>query len=185
MTRKGSVIVTEPDRKAAGVTLTPCPPEALMRLELWGDANAVAARAQALGLGVPPPVGRAVDNTGGRWIWIEPAVWLVRAPLAQLAEVLARLETVAGEDGAAFDITGGLARFRLTGPRWRELLTIGAVFDVENPEFAPGCAAATILQHAAVWFDVIDDGTCDVYCLPSYAQDLADGWARAIARMAD
>lgn len=185
MTRKGSVIVTEPDRTTAGVTLAPCPPEALMRLELWGDETAVAARTPALALGVPPPVGRAMDSAIGRWIWIEPAVWLVRAPLAQRAEALARLEAAAGADGAVFDITGGLARFRLSGLRWRELLTIGAVFDVESPDFAPGCAAATILRHAAVWFDVIDDATCDVYCLPSYAQDLAEGWARAIARMAD
>jgi sarcosine oxidase gamma subunit len=63
-------------------------------------------------------------------------------------------------------------------------MTIGGVFDVETPAFAPGCAAATILHHAAIWIDVIAADAADVYSLPSYAQDLAEGWARAVARMA-
>ena len=165
------------DHAAAPVTIQPCPPQALLRLELWRPTAAA----------LPAP-GHAEDTAlaaevSGRLIWIEPGAWLLRAPLPDLARATAWLEALAGPDGAVIDITGGLARFRLTGPAWRELLTIGAVFDVENPAFAPGRAAATILHHAALWIDVIAPETADVYCLPSYAQDLAEGWARAVARM--
>jgi heterotetrameric sarcosine oxidase gamma subunit len=151
------------------LAIQPCAPDALLRLEQWGAVPAA----------LPAP-GRAADTPMGRLIWIEPGAWLLRAPLGDLVQATAQLEILAGDDGAVIDITGGLARFRLTGPAWRELLTVGGVFDVENPAFAPGCAAATILHHAAIWIDVIEAETADVYCLPSYAQELAAGWARAV-----
>jgi len=150
------------------------PPLAMLRLELWtplADAT------------LPPP-GKAIETPAGRLIWIEPRAFLLRTELADLDRAVASLEAMAGEHGAVFDITGGLACFRLTGPGWRELLTIGGVFNVEDPAFAPGCVAATILNHAAIWIDVITPEVCDVYCPPSYADDLAEGWTRAIGRMA-
>ena len=172
------------DTLAPKITVSPSAPDALLRLELWSDAPDAEARSQALwGAALPAP-GRAIDAGPGRLIWIEPGAWLLRAPLADLGRTLAELEQIAAADGAVIDITGGLARWRLSGPGWRELLTVGAVFDVEDPDFAPGCAAATILNHAAIWIDVVGDRTADVYALPSYAQELSEAWARAIARMA-
>jgi len=155
------------------VTVTRCAPDALLRLELWG-----AAADPRL-----PGVCRAQDLAEGRLLWIEPGAYMLRGPLGELNSASAMLTAIAGDDGAVIDITGGLARFRLGGPAWRELLTVGAVFDVENPTFGPSCVAATILHHAAIWIDVIDAGTADVYALPSYAQELAEGWARAIERL--
>jgi heterotetrameric sarcosine oxidase gamma subunit len=159
---------------AAPVLVEACAPEALLRLELW----ATPANPAPL-----PSTCRARDWRHGRLIWTEPDAWLARAPLASLDAAIAALEAVAGDAGAVIDITGGLARFRLTGPGWRELLTVGGVFDVESPAFAPGCTAATVLNHAAIWIDVIADEIADVYCLPSYARELEAGWARAIARV--
>jgi heterotetrameric sarcosine oxidase gamma subunit len=167
----------------APVATARCAPDALLRLEIWGDLAAVAARAAATGFALPAGL-RSGDTPLGRLIWVEPGVFLLRAPLGELSAAAARLEAVAWGDGAVIDITGGLARFTLAGPGWRELLTVGGVFDVENPAFTIGCTAATVLHHAAIWIDVIGEAEADVYSLPSYAQELAEAWARAVARMA-
>jgi heterotetrameric sarcosine oxidase gamma subunit len=155
------------------VTISASPPDALLRLELW--------RSKA-GADLPAP-GRAEETAHGRLMWIEPGAWMLRARLADLAEATAWLEALVGEDGAVIDITGGLARFRLDGPAWRELLTVNAVFDVEDSGFAPGCVAATLLNHASIWIDVVTPEEADVYCLPSWAEHLSHGWSRALARM--
>jgi heterotetrameric sarcosine oxidase gamma subunit len=172
MIRKGRVTVTE-IAVDPGLTVTACPPEALLRLDLWaGPAHDVLSG-----------FGHSRDTPHGRLLGIEPAAWLLRAPVAGETEGGAWLESLASDNGAVIILTGGLARFHLEGPRWRELLTINAVFDVEDPAFGPGRIAATILNHAAIWIDVITDTAADVYCLPSYAQHLAAGWRHAIARM--
>jgi len=156
-----------------GVTVAACPPDALLRLDLWNGP---------VGEGLPA-MGHAIDAPHGRLLGIEPAAWLLRAPMPLESEAGAWLAALARDQGAVIAITGGLARFRLEGPRWRELLTINAVFDVEDPAFAPGSVAATILNHAAIWIDVVTDTAADVYCLPSYAEHLTTGWRHAITRM--
>ncbi len=155
------------------VTVTPCAPTAILRLELWAGEPKAAL----------PPVGCSSDTALGRLTWVEPGAWLLRAPLEALDMARLWLEGLCGQDGAVIDITGGLSRFRIQGASWRELLTVNAVFDVEDPGFGPGRVAATILNHAAIWIDVIAADQADVYCLPSYAEDLAQGWAQAIRRM--
>jgi len=155
------------------VTVTACAPDALLRLDLWtGPAD-----------GALPPLGHAVDVPQGRLLGIEPSAWLLRASIPRETEAGAWLTSLAGDHGAVIVLTGGLARFRLDGPRWRELLTINAVFDVEDPGFGPGRVAATILSHAAIWIDVITDTAADVYCLPSHAEHLAAGWRQAAGRL--
>jgi heterotetrameric sarcosine oxidase gamma subunit len=170
---KGRDTVNDVSALNPEVTVTACAPEALLRLDLWtGPAD-----------GVLPNVGHALDAFQGRLIGIEPAAWLLRAPMPQESEAGTWLAGLAGDHGAVIVLTGGLVRFRLEGARWRELLTINAVFDVENPAFAPGSVAATILNHAAIWIDVVTDAAADVYCLPSYSEHLATGWRHAISRM--
>ncbi|QUD90458.1 sarcosine oxidase subunit gamma family protein [Phenylobacterium montanum] len=157
----------------APVTIARREPEALLRLGFWGEPGA----------GLPAPL-RSADTPDGRLIWIEPQAWMLRAPLASLDAAITQLEALAGDAGAVIDITGGLTRFTLIGPAWRELLTIGGVFNVENLAFTAGCTAATVLHHAAIWIDVTADEAADVYCLPSYAEHLAEHWGDALARMA-
>ncbi len=164
--------MTDPAVLQPGVTVQPCAPEALLRLDLWGGP-------------VPddlPSVGHARETPWGRLLGVEPAAWLLRAPLTREAEAGAWLSGLAAEQGAVIVLTGGLARFRLEGPRWRELLTINAVFDVDDPAFGPGRVAGTILNHTAIWIDVVTDTAADVCCLPSYAEHLAAGWRHAIGR---
>jgi heterotetrameric sarcosine oxidase gamma subunit len=157
--------------------------ERLLTFETWTDSAAFGARFEAaFGATLPAPC-RAIGLGVARVLWLEPAVWLLRAPRAEAAALSEKLSTVLGEDGAVTDISGGLVRRRITGPSWRGLLMIGGVFDAESRDFGPGCVAGTVIEHMAVRLDVIDAETVDAYVAPSYAHDLFHFWDRAAARM--
>ncbi|CAN5383288.1 hypothetical protein BH10PSE5_BH10PSE5_11410 [soil metagenome] len=158
------------------------PPELIVRLELWSGAAQVRARFEAgFGVSLPDP-NRSVSTGDLRVIWREPGAWMIRGP--SLGDLLERLTKVAGADGAVTDISGAASRCRLTGEDWRILLTHGGVFDAEDPAFAPGCVAGTVIEHMAVRYDVIAADTIDVYVAPSYAVDLLAYWT-SIARDLD
>ena len=176
MTRKGRAIVTERFQATA--------PDTLLRIELWAAVAPVSARFQAA-FGVPlPGPNRAAAGESLRAIWREPDAWMIRAPLATRDTLVSSLEAVVGADGAVTDISGAAARCRLTGADWRILLTHGGVFDAEDPAFAPGCVAGTVVEHMAVRFDVISQTEVDAYVAPSYAADLFAYWT-SVARSLD
>jgi heterotetrameric sarcosine oxidase gamma subunit len=155
----------------------------LIRFEIWSDAPACLDRlAKALGAEFPQ-TGKSNNAADLRLVWLEPMTWLVRAPEARGAEVLARIEEALGSDGGACDMSGALVRTRITGPAWRTLLTIGGVFDAEADTFGPGCMAATVIAHAPVRLDVISKTEIDAYTPPSYAPDLFEFWDHAAARL--
>ena len=160
-------------------------PEAasLIRFEIWSDTTACLERlAKALGAELPQ-TGKSANAGKMRLVWLEPMTWLVRAPDAQGAKVLASIEEALGADGGACDISGALIRTRITGLAWRTLLTIGGVFDAEAAAFGPGCMAATVIAHAPVRLDVISKTEIDAYTPPSYAPDLFEFWDHAAARL--
>jgi heterotetrameric sarcosine oxidase gamma subunit len=134
-----------------GVALLP--PNALIAVEIWFGAE----------LG---PV------EGDRTIRVEPTVWWLSAPLSGAAALIRRLEDEVGERGAVTDISGAFSRLRLSGPRWRAALMIGGVFDAEDPRFGSGATAGTILNHAAVRYDVISEDAVEIYVPPSHVADL-------------
>ncbi len=155
----------------------------LIRFEIWSDADASLDRlAKALGAELPQ-TGKSNNAADLRLVWLEPMTWLVRAPEARGAEVLARIEAALASDGGACDISGALIRTRITGPAWRTLLTIGGVFDAEADTFGPGCMAATVIAHAPVRLDVVSLTEVDAYTPPSYAPDLFEFWDHAAARL--
>ena len=132
-------------------------PEAgrLIRFEIWSDAPACLDRlAKALGAELPQ-TGKSNNAADLRLVWLEPMTWLVRAPEARGAEVLARIEAALASDGGACDISGALVRTRITGPAWRTLLTIGGGFDPEAATFGPGGMSATGFAHAPGWLAVV------------------------------
>ncbi len=147
-------------------------PEPLAQIEVWGDVAAVEGR---LGASLPR-AGQSITFNGARLMWWEPKVWLVRGFAADLADAIA-------EDGAAIDVTGAFSRLRITGAAWRELLTIGGVFDAESPTFGRDCIAGTVIHHLPVRLDVIDAQTVDAYTPPSYAAELAHHWRAAAQRI--
>jgi heterotetrameric sarcosine oxidase gamma subunit len=105
-------------------------------------------------------------------IRMEPTVWLVEGDVAALPDVLA-------DDGAVTSIGGGIVRVRLSGPGWRTLLMEGGVFDAENPAFAAGCSAATIIEHVNVRLHVVSEDCCDAYVPLSFSTALLAFWNEA------
>lgn len=157
------------------IVLLPAAP--LHALEIWSRPQDVAARIEAV-LGVTlPSMGRSASGNSITLIRFEPTVWLIEGDAASFAGPL-------GEDGALTAIGGGIVRVRISGPGWRALLMEGAVFDAEAPGFAPGCSAATIVDHVAVRLWVESEEACIAYVPASYAVGIVHFWNQALLRLA-
>jgi heterotetrameric sarcosine oxidase gamma subunit len=167
------------DAAASQLEIVSRPPDALVQIEVWGDAATVGGRlAASMALDLPAPC-RSIPAGDRRILFWEPNTWLVRAPLAQRDETLGRLTEALGSEGATTDLSGAFRRIGVIGPRWRSLLMIGGVFDAESPRFGPGCVAGTVLHHLPVRLDVIGKDAVDAYVAPSYAPDLLHHWTVA------
>jgi heterotetrameric sarcosine oxidase gamma subunit len=156
------------------VTISTLPAAPLHALEIWSNASAVAKRFRAAAGFALPETGRSAGSDALRLIRYEPTVWLIEGDVSELAPIL-------GDDGALTAIGGGIVRVRLSGKGWRTLLMEGGVFDAENPAFAPGCSAATIIDHVAVRLRVVSEDTCDAYVPLSFSQGLIHFWEKAAA----
>jgi heterotetrameric sarcosine oxidase gamma subunit len=157
------------------VTITPLPAAPLHAFEIWSDPQAVAARFKAA-KGFPlPTMGQSASQDGLTLIRFEPTVWLIEGDPEGL-------EAVLDEDGTLTAIGGGIVRVRLSGPGWRRLLMEGGVFDAENAAFAPGCTAATVIDHVNIRLFVESDQACIAYVPASYSLDIIQFWSDAGAR---
>ena len=154
------------------VTIAALPAAPLHTLEIWSNPGEVAQRFEASTGFALPPSGRASGGDALRLIRFEPTVWLVEGDASALPAIL-------GEDGALTAIGGGIVRVRLSGPGWRSLLMEGGVFDAETPDFAPGCSAATIIDHVNVRLYVENGDACIAYVPLSYAADMIHFWNTA------
>jgi len=167
MIRRESAIVTDP------VTLSVSEPQAtrLVRIEAFA-LNPAFARAFEAAVGAPvPAVGKVVDAPAGPVIWAEPKVVLASGDAAALSAALSGVAAVS-------DVSGAWRRIDLAGPGWRERLMIDGLFDAENPAFAAGCVAATMLHHAPVMLCPTGSDGVAVYVAPSFATDLQAALAR-------
>lgn len=154
------------------LAITPLPAAPLHVLEIWSNPADVAKRfAKAYGADLPP-LGSSLQLPSIQLIRYEPTVWLVEGEIGGLAEVL-------GGDGSLTAIGGGLMRVRLSGAGWRSLLMEGGVFDAEADSFAPGCSAATLIDHVNVRLLVESNDACLVYVPLSYAYDMIHFWTVA------
>ncbi len=160
------------------VAITILPAAPLHALEIWSSPSEVAARFAAANGFALPATGRSAGSDALQLIRYEPTVWLVEGDAAPLAAILA-------EDGALTAIGGGVVRVRLSGPGWRELLMEGGVFDAESSGFAPGCSAATIIDHVAVRLHVVSEHACDVYVPASFSAGLVHFWHEASESLAE
>ncbi len=151
------------------LTITALPPAPLHVVEIWSNPAEVSARcAAALGFALPA-MGQSAAGNGVTLLRFEPTVWLCEGDVAPIEAVLAG-------DGAITAIGGGIVRVRITGPGWRALLMQGAVFDAETAAFAPGCCAATVIDHVAVRLFVESDDACLAYVPSSYAAGMLHFW---------
>lgn len=154
------------------LAITPLPAAPLHVLEIWSNPSAVARRfAKAFGASLPS-LGSSLQLPAMLLIRYEPTVWLVEGDTAGFAEVL-------GSDGSLTAIGGGLVRVRLSGAGWRGLLMEGGVFDAESDDFAPGCSAATLIDHVNVRLLVESNDACLAYVPLSYAHDMIHFWTAA------
>lgn len=158
------------------VTIAVLPAAPLYACEIWSGPAAVAARFKAaMGFDLPA-MGRSGGNAALRMIRYEPTVWLVEGDAAELPDILAA-------DGALTAIGGGIVRVRLAGKGWRCLLMEGGVFDAENPGFATGCSAATIIDHVNVRLHVVSEDSCDAYVPLSFGSAMVHFWEQAGATL--
>ena len=159
------------------ITITALPAAPLHVFEIWSNPGAVANRFEtALGRSLPV-LGRGLQLPSMQLIRYEPAVWLVEGETSRLAEIL-------GPDGSLTAIGGGIVRVRLSGAGWRSLLMEGGVFDAESNDFAPGCSAATVIDHVNVRLLVESDDACLAYVPLSYAHDMIHFWTVAAESLA-
>jgi heterotetrameric sarcosine oxidase gamma subunit len=165
MMPQGGVIVTD-------LTITPLPAAPLHALEIWSNPQGVAKRFEAA-MGFPlPRLGTSGGSDALRLIRYEPSVWLVEGDASILLDIM-------GDDGSLTAIGGGIVRVRVSGTGWRTLLMEGGLFDAEAPAFAPGCSAATIIDHVAVRLHVVSDDACDAYVPASFSAGLVHFWEEA------
>ena len=157
-------------------TITALPAAPLHALEIWSKAAAVATRFEAATGFALPRLGTSGGSDALRLIRFEPTVWLVEGDASGLVRIL-------GDDGALTAIGGGIVRIRLAGAGWRTLLMEGGMFDAESPAFAPGCSAATIIDHVAVRLHVVSDDACDAYVPASFSAGLIHFWQQCSATL--
>lgn len=168
MTVKGRAIVIEVSAHDAADVLA---------LELWDTAGA-AAVAPVLGFALPA-AGRSAGDDHLRAKRFEPMVWLVEGAAIDRAA----LDAALADHGTVTPIGGGLVRVRLIGAGWRGLLMHDGVFDAEDPAFAPGCTAATVIAHVAVRLNVVAPDRCDALVPASLADGLIARWREVAARV--
>ena len=154
------------------VTITVLPAAPLHALEIWSSPASVAARFKKTAGFAFPAMGRSDGNDALRLIRYEPTVWLAEGDVSALPGLLA-------DDGALTPIGGSIVRVQLSGKGWRTLLMEGGVFDAENPNFASGCSAATMIDHVNVRLHVVDDDTCHAYVPLSYGEAMIHFWKTA------
>lgn len=158
------------------VTITILPAAPLHAFEIWSAPAQVAARFEAaIGFALAP-MGHSAGNDSLRVIRYEPMVWLVEGNAAALPAIL-------NDDGGVTAIGGGVMRVRLSGPGWRALLMESGVFDAESRDFAPGCSAATIINHVAVRLHVVSEDACDAYVPASFSAGLVHFWKEAVGTL--
>lgn len=159
------------------VTIKALPAAPLHAFEIWRNQAAVAKRFErATGFALPA-MGRSGGTDALRLIRFEPTVWMVEGDPSGLRAILA-------DDGAITAIGGGVVRVCLSGNGWRTLLMEGGVFDAENPAFAAGCSAATIIDHVNVRLHVVDDDRCHAYVPLSFSVGLIEFWEAAAQTLA-
>jgi heterotetrameric sarcosine oxidase gamma subunit len=163
--RPEHVIVIEP-------TIAILPPASLHAMEIWSNPRDVASRFELAGVALPT-MGHSVTVQPITLIRFEPTVWLIEGDSSPLVPILA-------SDGALTAIGGGIVRVRIAGPGWRTLLMEGGFFDAESPAFAPGCSAATIIDHVAVRLWVESEDACIAFVPSSYAASLVHFWEQAL-----
>ncbi len=109
---------------------------------------------------------------GVRCVQVEPRRWWA----IDAGEGATGIAVAIGAQGACTPIGGGLMRATLSGPGWRDLLSVSGFLDTTARALAPGAVARTVIHHVAVTLLVTSEAECEVYCASSYARTLEALW---------
>jgi sarcosine oxidase gamma subunit len=146
------------------------PAAGLLALDLW-DAREDAAAAAALGLALPGP-GQAAAGAAGYVLRAGPRRWWLDGAGFD-AEALT---TALDGTGVVTPNAGGWVRVALHGAPWCELIMQSGLIDAEDPGFAPGHVAVTVLCHARCLVHVRAPLHCDIFVPASYAGHCLAHW---------
>jgi sarcosine oxidase subunit gamma len=158
-------------------------------VDLWVDPGAGgAAAAEVLGIAALPTTPLTVsDTTDASVIWFGPQEWLICSTGRSGEELEAALRAaVAGNGGAAVDVSAQRTTLRLSGARARNVLAKGSSLDLHPSVFGPGAAAQTMLAQANVVLIPLNDNGTDYRILvrQSFARYLAEWLLDATAEFA-
>lgn len=116
--------------------------------------------------------GSLPETPAVRTVRVEPNRWWLIDAGARVAEIAAAI----ADRGACTPIGGGFVRATLSGPGWRDLLSLSGFLDTGPHAMPPDAVARTVLHHVAVTMLVTRDTECEVYCAASYAPTLQALW---------
>ncbi len=137
----------EREAASAGVWLADCRAD-IVELAAFSLAAADAQRRLA---GVELPRFGHAGFTGGHLaLSVRPARWLLLSAPTDAGAAADRWARVAQGQGAAVDLTGGLAAFVLAGASAREMLARGCRLDLDAAASPPGYAGATYMAQVSV-----------------------------------
>jgi sarcosine oxidase subunit gamma len=142
---------------------------------LASDRKFMAAAKQALGIELPKQPRTSTSWGEIKVLWLSIDQWLILAPRAKVAELLASLDTaLAGIHSLAVDVSDMRAVIRLEGEGAREVLMKGCSLDLLSGEYGPGTVRRMRFAEIAALLHVVEDDAFDVYVFRSYADHAWD-----------
>ncbi|HHL21358.1 MAG TPA: sarcosine oxidase subunit gamma [Aliiroseovarius sp.] len=165
--------------------------DGLVRVEEAGLTGMVTLRADlglkkvaralkaVTGAALPGPL-EFTAGAKGRVAWMSPDELLLFVAHEKAPETVARLErALAPSPVLVANVSDLRAVFRVTGPRWPEVL--GKLTPADLRDVAPGQFRRTRLGQVAAAFAVVDAQTVEVVCFRSVARYMFDLLSNAAA----
>jgi len=136
------------------------------------DPAFLAAVKGVLGLELPLAPNTVAQGAGLTRLWLGPDEWLLLTPPGEQSALQWKLETaLAGQHVAITDVSSGLTRVSVGGPRMREVLAKGMTLDLHPRAFQSGHCAQTLCAKAGVtvW---LEEGALQLLVRRSFADYL-------------
>jgi sarcosine oxidase subunit gamma len=107
-------------------------------------------------------------------LWLGPDEWLVLGPPHAGAEIVGELEVALdGSHRSILDVSANRVALELSGPRAKEVLSMGCSLDLHPRSWRPGMCGQTMLARAQVILHERSD-TTGILVRPSFADYLVD-----------
>ena len=134
---------------APGVRLASCPTDVVEIAALRGRARDLERIAADRGARLPA-LGRVMVGADQAALCVRPGRWLLLTPPDAPGACAAAWQAACAGAGTAVDLSSGFAVLHLAGSAVRKLLARGCRLDLDDGEFAPGRAAATIVAQVSL-----------------------------------